>query len=718
MPIAHIDFLSAKRGVPFAFPSGLHRELHDLNSRLRELLPAGRRLGNEDPLQPFRGLVISDEEATCLLEELDQWLARPEQTPRSTLNSVPNVIPNHEDSVSNDCGPLTRLCRTFRLSPEERRCLVAALAPELDSRYERVFAFLQDDVTRKVPSVGLLLDLIEPREPWTARRLFLPGSPLLRWQLLHIFDRSVGEPSSFLAKGVRLDYHIVEYLLDAEFDRSSSGQREIIGPAPHNTKYWQTIREVLLDCRGRAPNSSIVFVLSGPAGVGQRELAEWLACEAGLPLFWTSAKILLKESGNPQLVVREAKLRGGALAVDRTEIARTNESLAEGLAELAELAREHLPLTFLLCDGPWHTPPSPSASDWFVVELPLPTSAERLLLWEEALGDVRATEDNALPVLAARFPLAPEQIRNVANQLRQAARLRNASPSSAQLQQLCRAYLHSRVSGVSESEPQRTWLDLVLPDDVRGQLEELCGQARQRATVLGRWGFDAKLSGGKGLHALFSGPPGTGKTLAAEVIAGALGRRLWRIDLSQMVSKYIGETEKNLDRVFRAADSAEAVLFFDEADALFGKRSEVRDAHDRYANQEVSYLLQQMDEYEGVAVLATNLARNLDEAFVRRLQFVVEFPFPDEEQRRRIWETIFPEAAPRGVEVDFLALARSVRLSGGHIRNIALAAAFAAADDTGVIQMRHLWHAARREYQKIGQDWTPPAQTRAAKKEP
>jgi SpoVK/Ycf46/Vps4 family AAA+-type ATPase len=223
------------------------------------------------------------------------------------------------------------------------------------------------------------------------------------------------------------------------------------------------------------------------------------------------------------------------------------------------------------------------------------------------------------------------------------------------------------------------------------------------------WGFDATLSGGKGLHALFAGPPGTGKTLAAEVVAGALGRRLWRIDLSQMVSKYIGETEKNLARVFSAVDSAEAVLFFDEADALFGKRSEVKDAHDRYANQEISYLLQQMDEFEGVAVLATNLARNLDEGFVRRLQFFVEFPFPDEGLRLRIWQKIFPEAAPRGDDVDVGALARSVRLSGGHIRNIALAAAFAAADDDDIIRMAHLWHAARREYQKTGQAWSPPA---------
>jgi SpoVK/Ycf46/Vps4 family AAA+-type ATPase len=216
------------------------------------------------------------------------------------------------------------------------------------------------------------------------------------------------------------------------------------------------------------------------------------------------------------------------------------------------------------------------------------------------------------------------------------------------------------------------------------------------------------LSGGKGLQALFAGPPGTGKTLAAEVIAGALGRRLWRVDLAQLVSKYIGETEKNIDRIFRAAWSENVLLFFDEADALFGRRSEVKDAHDRYANQEVSYLLQQMEEYEGVAVLATNLARNLDEAFLRRLQFVVEFPFPDEELRRQIWEVVFPEVAPLNADFDAAALARAVRLSGGHIRNITLSAAYLAADQGEAIGMDQMWHAVRREYQKVSQCWTPP----------
>jgi SpoVK/Ycf46/Vps4 family AAA+-type ATPase len=219
--------------------------------------------------------------------------------------------------------------------------------------------------------------------------------------------------------------------------------------------------------------------------------------------------------------------------------------------------------------------------------------------------------------------------------------------------------------------------------------------------VLDEWGFGRKLSLGKGVNALFAGPTGTGKTMAAEIIANELGLELYKIDLSSVVSKYIGETEQNLDRIFTAAQNANVILFIDEADALFGKRSEVRDSHDRYANIEIAYLLQKMEQYEGIAILATNLRQNMDEAFIRRLQFIVEFPFPDEAHRYHIWQRHFPPEAPRDEEIDYASLAR-LRISGGNIKNIVLAAAFLAATDGGRIGMEHMIQAARREYQKLG----------------
>ncbi len=227
----------------------------------------------------------------------------------------------------------------------------------------------------------------------------------------------------------------------------------------------------------------------------------------------------------------------------------------------------------------------------------------------------------------------------------------------------------------------------------------------QSYRVLGEWGFGAKLSTGKGVNALFAGPSGTGKTMAAAILANELGLDLYKIDLSQVVSKYIGETEKNLDAIFTGAENSNIILFFDEADALFGKRSEVRDSHDRYANIEISYLLQKMEDYEGVAILATNLRQNLDEAFVRRLAFSIHFPFPDEVDRRRIWDGIWPEGISLAEDVDLDLLSRQFKLSGGNIKNVALAAAFLASDD-GIVKMPHLLHATRREFQKLGQVFT------------
>jgi SpoVK/Ycf46/Vps4 family AAA+-type ATPase len=242
----------------------------------------------------------------------------------------------------------------------------------------------------------------------------------------------------------------------------------------------------------------------------------------------------------------------------------------------------------------------------------------------------------------------------------------------------------------------------VLPKEQLDQLAAICSHARHASVVYGEWCFERRLSLGKGLNVLFTGPPGTGKTMAAEVIAAELGVALLKIDLSQIVSKYIGETEKNLRQLFDQATSANAILFFDEADALLGKRSDVKDAHDRYANTETAYLLQKMEEFAGIAILATNLRQNMDDAFTRRMRFIVEFPFPEDEDRLRIWRSVWPTEVPLAPDIDFSLLARRFRLSGGSIRNVALSAAFLAAEQRANVSMQHLLRATRRELQKMG----------------
>jgi len=246
------------------------------------------------------------------------------------------------------------------------------------------------------------------------------------------------------------------------------------------------------------------------------------------------------------------------------------------------------------------------------------------------------------------------------------------------------------------------WPDLVLPASCIRQLREVCSSERFRHVVYTQWGYDRRLAQGKGLNALFCGPSGTGKTMAAGIIAAELALDLYKIDLSSVVSKYIGETEKQLNQIFHEASSSNAILFFDEADALFGKRSEVRDAHDRYANVEVAYLLQKMEEYEGIVILATNFRRNMDDAFTRRMHHIIEFPFPDADLRERIWKGLVPAGAPLADDVNFGFLARQFELSGGNIRNVALAAAFLAAESGGNISMEHFIHGTARELQKLG----------------
>jgi SpoVK/Ycf46/Vps4 family AAA+-type ATPase len=266
-----------------------------------------------------------------------------------------------------------------------------------------------------------------------------------------------------------------------------------------------------------------------------------------------------------------------------------------------------------------------------------------------------------------------------------------------------RLYSNPRLSSLARKlNPRYGWADIVLPVDQIRLLHEIVNTVRQRPRVLDEWGIGRKLASSRGVTILFAGPPGTGKTMAAEVIAGELGLDLYKIDLSTVISKYIGETEKNLERIFNEAETSNAILFFDEADSLFGKRSEVRDSHDRYANIEISYLLQRMEAYDGVTMLATNLRANLDEAFTRRLQFAVDFPFPEEADRLRIWNTLFPAEVPCAADVDLAVLAERFKLAGGNIRNIIVNAAFLAAADGGEVSMDHILHGTRRELQKMG----------------
>ena len=462
-----------------------------------------------------------------------------------------------------------------------------------------------------------------------------------------------------------------------------------------------------------ADDAGMVLYLQGPYGAGQQAAAAAYGQALGRPLLVVEGKRLVTSSPEElaavaRLADREARLLGAVLYWADFDVLLAQEN-HERLAVLLPLLGQQPGPVLLSGSVPWEPGGALRGVTFLRLAFPSPGYQERLLLWHGALaaGAVSAADPALdLPGLAGKFRLSGGQIRDAVATARSLALARDpAAPQviADDLHAACRLHSNQKLAELAvQVVPRHAWNDIVLPADQLEQLREIYDQAQHRALVYEEWGFGGKLAAGKGLSVLFAGPPGTGKTMAADVLARALGLDLYKIDLSAVVSKYIGETEKNLARIFAEALTSNAILFFDEADALFGMRTQVRDAHDRYANVEVSYLLQKMEEYEGMIILATNLRKNMDEAFVRRLHAVVDFPLPGEADRRRIWEQIWPAATPLDAGLDLDLLARRVEVTGGSIRNIALAGAFLAAANGGVVTMAHLLRATRREYQKMG----------------
>jgi SpoVK/Ycf46/Vps4 family AAA+-type ATPase len=698
---------------------------------LDDLLPALQRLdqlleqaitaaqvtyGSAAEIDAYRGISISQDEVECLLaREIGIPLFSVEGT------SLPEWV--------EDASWMAWLQQKFGLSAFDIDLVLIALAPEVDLRYERLYAYLQDDVMRKRPTVDLALNLLCPsaEAKLLRRKHFAPSAPLIRQGLLQIVpDPNQIEPP-FLSQYLKLEVQIVHFLLgQAGLDARLTSFCQLIEPSvafeelPLKMQTKQALH--VLSLHARQSNQPLQFYFQGPPGAGKRGTAEAIAAALKTDLLMADLRQVLHLNiafdQTLRLLFREARFQNAVLYLPEVDRLSSREQEIPYQRLLEELAND-TGITILSGIQPW-VPAVSRHSNIMSVSFATPEFEQRRGCWQVHLTAAGISlDEQSLDVLADRFRLTPGQIAQAVTAACNESRWRVANRSPARQLPLSHDRLtlddlfaaargqsgHDLKALARKLEPRYAWDDIVLPSDPLAQLKEICNQVKYRRVVYGEWGFDRKLSLGKGLNVLFSGPPGTGKTMAAEVIANALQLDLYKIDLSQVVSKYIGETEKNLDRIFTAAENANAILFFDEADALFGKRSEVKDAHDRYANIEIGYLLQKMEEYEGIAILATNLRQNIDEAFVRRIGAIVEFPFPDEEYRRHIWEVIFPREAPLGEDVNFSVLARQVKLAGGNIKNIALAAAFYAAEEGRVIRMQHLVQAVRRECQKLGRTW-------------
>jgi len=624
---------------------------------------------------------------------------------------------------------LPRLARIFALSAFETNTLTICLAPELDRRYGALYADLQDDIARTQATIELVLQLLCDSEPsrWCSRALFSDDTTLFREQLLHkTDDRHSGPNAGGLAQPLRVDDRILYYILgDNALDARLQGVATLVN-APLTLDDVFVEPKLKTDISGfvRAhlskPSPSMapmVLYFQGPYGAGHQDLALALSGQWQRPLLCVDMERLLTQATDAaqllRLAGRESRLQDAALFVDHVDAAfQEDEKRKAAIGHLADVATEDCWLTFLAGEQRWPFQGAFGRTVFQAFALPLPGLTVRRAACERALREVAPDADITwAEQVASRFRLTPGQIYDAVAWAVNHCALGDA-PSEMTIEDLfagCRHTSNRKLAELARHvSPRCTWQDIVLPEDKLDQLRDICSHVKQRHRVFDVWGFDRALSSGKGLSVLFAGPSGTGKTMAAEIVAHALQVDLYKIDLSGIISKYIGETEQNLARIFQEAESSNAVLFFDEADAVFGKRTRIADAHDRYANIETSYLLQKLDEYEGIVILATNLRENMDDAFLRRMRFIVEFPFPDAAGRAEIWQRHFPPETPVMPDLDYAWCAQQFQVSGGHIRNIVLHAAFYAADNGGRVGMEHVINGARREFEKIGKLWSGP----------
>lgn len=642
-------------------PGQLFEFLGELRQRAGALV-AEQRSQEAEPDDPYRGLYVGD-------EHVDRVLNGPSRAPQ--LPRLPVVDP---------VDALGRLVESCGLTDLDVGILVAALAPDLDPGFEKLYVYLNDDITRRRASVGVALRLsgADPAAA-EARARLLGGSPLIERRLVEIEDRD----RPFLTRSLRVPDRVLQHVLGDE--TLPSEVRGLVMP----TEGWPRDSDVVRLGRVFADESCFIH-LHDPTDAGGVDLAASVFAHRGVGSVCIDIGRAGEAGIEPAVVAREVILRGQGLVVAGAD--RASADLLRALIE----------------DVPWVITVSRNAWDPTVAhrrplcEEVLPTSGpERVEVWKRALAPAEDTGSVDLRDLDP-LRLAPSAIHRVVGAARRRAQMESAPLGLEHLQDAARAESSPGLSRLARRlRPGADWRDLVIGGSTRADLEMLTARVRFRDQVLDEWGLRRRSGHREGVTALFAGGSGTGKTLAAEVVAGDLGLDLYVIDLSTVVDKYVGETEKNLEKIFVQAEGVNGVLFFDEADAIFGKRSEVSDARDRYANTEIAYLLQRIETFDGLAILATNLKANVDEAFLRRLAAVVDFPDPDLALRRRMWD-LHLDPVPKDGTIDVAFLADNFAFSGGNVRNAAVSAAYMAAARGTKVGMRELVHAVALEYRKLG----------------
>ncbi len=700
-------------GQPFEHPmEHLLAELAWIRTTVREHLALTGRM---EPEEAGRGQRVGSFGVTAA--EAQRLLDPPEDRPRPPGEAalVRRLVDGRVEATLSRGEvtlPLVQLARAFELDVLSTQLLTLALGGELDEGIRRLYMYAWNDFTRRAPTVEFLLGLLQPST--TGRLVNAEGlfasSPLVRGGLVRVGEGD--EP--FMGRSVRVAPSVAAFVAGGfELDPSLARAVRVVREAPAvDLLFDRAVREPIDRTLARVgtPGAPVV-VLVGAAGTGKSSLAYEHLVFPGRPALEVHAESLLRPGETAASRIadlrRDARMLGAPLLVDLADADQEDPALADGYRQLALVASEHPHGAVITARD---------AASWFVslldqavvAHLPLPTKEQRVTLWRRGLSSGVAGEvDEDVLEAAARYPLSGGAIARASLAAVAAVQAgggrRRGRPRVEDVVTACRAQLTPRLSGIATRIVTTfTWDDLIIPEESAERLREIVAYARYKTQVFDAWGYGRLLPYGRGLSVLFSGPPGTGKTMASGIVAGELGMEVFRIDLSRTVSKYIGETEKNLGRIFDEAAKSQSILLFDEADSLFAKRTSVKSSVDRYANLEVNYLLQRMEDFEGVTILTTNFEGSIDEAFRRRIRFRVHFPAPDLATRARLWERVVTPEARGDKPLDFELLAEDYELSGGHIKNAALRAAFFAAAAGRRVEMRDLHKAARLESHKLG----------------
>lgn len=591
---------------------------------------------------------------------------------------------------------LNLLCTNFSLSNFERDILLLCAAIEFDPSWGELFAEITGDLKQNYPTFSLAMSLLDSVD-WLA---FSPAANLRQWHLVEI-----GVGNSLTSSPLRINERILHYLMgDHHLDERLLKLCEPIVANPvriesHRQVVTQAIATWVSVSESDEYDRLPVLQLCGEDVASKTEIAMEICRELGLTLYKVSANILPNDLSHLQLIAQlcEREYTLGMMALlldcDRDEYPQPSQETA--ISYLTEI---------LNCPTIISSQSRRRQHQRTIMTFDVrsPSIPEQQSLWEKALNDLDVSDslNGSIHQLVSYFNLSPTHIYNASLKAKSLHQKESNHTFHQSLWLACRTQSRPRLNELAQSvETTANWEDLILPAKEKIVLQDIAAHVRQRLTVYEKWGFAGRSRRGLGISALFAGSSGTGKTMAAEVLGNELQLDVYRVDLSSVIDKYIGETEKNLKRIFDAAEGGGVILLFDEADALFGKRTEVKDSHDRHANVGVSYLLQRMEAYRGLAVLTTNLKNSLDQAFLRRLRFVIQFPFPDAEQRAEIWRRAFPKQTPI-LDLDYIKLGK-LSVAGGNIRNIALNSAFIAADRNEPVQMKHILQAAKIEYIKL-----------------